>query len=60
MGDTNFRFKCSYNDNIENVLESKNQIETLDEGYDARILKKRFPDYDEMPITFDPTYKRDT
>jgi len=60
MGDTNFRFKCSFNDNIEHVFESKNQLETLDEAYEARILKKRFPGYDEMPITFNPTYKRDT
>ena len=59
MGDTNFRFKCTFTQNIEHVFESKNQLETLDEGYDARILKKKFPFYDELPIKFDPTYKRD-
>ena len=31
-------------------MDSRLQIETLDEGYDARVLRRRFPFYAEQPI----------
>jgi hypothetical protein len=60
MGDLNMRFKAKYSDFIEFVDYAKDHIKEYDELYEQRYLWHRFPGYHEEPITFMPTYKRDS
>ena len=59
FGDFNFRFKSTFTNHIEHVAKSKELIPILDEFYEERVLNSRWPGFQEMPITFNPTYKRE-
>ncbi len=59
LGDLNYRFKTTYTKHIKKVAESRHMLYDLDElTYEIKINEK-YQNYNEMPINFDPTYKRD-
>ena len=59
LGDLNYRFKTTYQQHIKRVNESKNLLYDLDELTYEKVINKKYHQYCEMPINFDPTYKRD-
>ena len=59
LGDLNYRFKTTYQKHIKRVEESKNMLFDLDELTYERMINNKYPKYLEMPINFDPTYKRE-
>jgi hypothetical protein len=59
LGDLNYRFKTTYQRHIKRVEESKNMLYDLDELTYETMINKKYRKYFEMPINFDPTYKRD-
>ena len=59
MGDMNYRFKTTYSQHIDSVHESQKLFRSLDELVSEMSMFLKFPGYQEMPITFEPTYKRD-
>lgn len=59
LGDLNYRLKSTFLQHIKNVDNSKNLLAELDELYEAKS-HYRYPGYKEMPIKFNPTYKRES
>ena len=59
LGDLNYRFKTTYQQHIKRVGESKNMLYDLDELTQEIVINNKYFNYKEMPINFDPTYKRD-
>lgn len=50
MGDMNSRFKTTYSHHIDKVDQSKHLIEELDELYEMRHKRYRYPGYHEESI----------
>jgi len=57
LGDTNFRFKSTFSEYIDQVKNAPNDIEKLDEFSIIRREHKMYPGFHEAKIEFLPTYK---
>ena len=59
LGDMNARFKSTYSEHIDKVKDSYKYIQRLCDLTEAITVDSKYPNYEEMPITFMPTYKRE-
>ena len=59
MGDLNFRFNRTFVQHSADVQNSPQLVPKLDQMMIARRDFSVFPGYEEKPITFMPTYKRE-
>ena len=58
LGDLNYRFNSTFSEHIAHIKKSALLTSSLDELCIERV-QGRFPGYYEMPIEFEPTYKRE-